>query len=121
MLSDVCITCHAKCGTLYTVYMQSLACYMHVTCCHVVCGMLRAGGGSKDARDMRNMEMERRLREGEDVAESWTQLGGFEKYTKVSLRQVVVLLATGHKNTRVRVVDVIVVCRIYCYSHCCIN
>lgn len=54
---------------------------MSVTHLHaLVC----AGGGSKDARDMRDMEMERRLRAGEQISEPWTQLGGFEKYTKVN-------------------------------------
>ena len=32
---------------------------------------------------MRDMEMERRLRAGEEGSESWKELGGFEKYTKV--------------------------------------
>jgi hypothetical protein len=33
---------------------------------------------------MRTMEMERRLREGEQVSEDWRErTGGFEKYTKV--------------------------------------
>ena len=41
-------------------------------------------GGDKDARDMRDMEMERRLREGKDTG-SWTGSVGFEKHTKVSL------------------------------------
>ena len=40
-------------------------------------------GGDKDARDMRDMEMERRLREGRDT-ETWTGMAGFEKHTKVS-------------------------------------
>ena len=42
-----------------------------------------SGGGSKDALDMRTMEMERRLRVGEELSESWREPGGFEKYTKV--------------------------------------
>lgn len=42
-----------------------------------------AGGGSRDALDMRSMELERRLRAGEQVSESWREPGGFEKYTKV--------------------------------------
>ena len=41
-----------------------------------------ADGGDKDARDMRDMEMERRLREGKDTV-PWTGLAGFEKHTKV--------------------------------------
>ena len=42
------------------------------------------GGGNKDARDMRNIEMERRLRKGENMTATWKEPGGFEKYTKVS-------------------------------------
>ena len=41
-------------------------------------------GGNKDARDMRDMEMERRLRDGED-SQPWKELGGFEKHTKVRM------------------------------------
>ena len=44
-----------------------------------------AGGGSKDANDLRDMEMEKRLRAGEEGCEPWRELGGFEKYTKVCL------------------------------------
>lgn len=40
------------------------------------------GGGDKDARDLREMEMERRLREGRDTG-TWTGVAGFEKHTKV--------------------------------------
>lgn len=39
-------------------------------------------GGDKDARDMRDMAMERRLRDGEDTG-TWTGVAGFEKHTKV--------------------------------------
>ena len=41
-------------------------------------------GGDKDARDMRDMEMERRLRDGEDTG-TWTGVAGFERHTKVRL------------------------------------
>ena len=41
-----------------------------------------ADGGDKDARDMRDMAMERRLRDGEDTG-TWTGVAGFEKHTKV--------------------------------------
>lgn len=41
-----------------------------------------AEGGDKDARDMRDMVMERRLRDGEDTG-TWTGMAGFEKHTKV--------------------------------------
>ena len=44
------------------------------------------GGGTKDARDMRVMEKERRRRAGEEDTGTWQhQPGAFEKYTKVSL------------------------------------
>ena len=49
-------------------------------------------GGDKDARDMRDMEMERRLREGRDT-ETWTGMAGFEKHTKVSTSCIYYTLA----------------------------
>lgn len=47
---------------------------------------VHAGGGTKDARDMRAMELERRLRVGEvEDTGTWRhQPGAFEKYTKVN-------------------------------------
>lgn len=50
---------------------------------HACIAWVLAGGGSKDARDMREMEMERRLRAGEELTGSWRNLGAFEKHTKV--------------------------------------
>ena len=44
--------------------------------------VLCIGGGDKDACDAREMEMERRLRDGEDVG-TWRGIAGFEKHTKV--------------------------------------
>lgn len=51
---------------------------------HPCMDMLIIGAGSKDAVDMRSMEVERRLRGGEQMSECWREPGGFEKYTKVS-------------------------------------
>ena len=50
----------------------------------VVCNscVVLLAGGNKDARDMREMEKEQRLREGE-CSESWKGVAGFEKHTKV--------------------------------------
>lgn len=39
-------------------------------------------GGDKDARDLREMVVERRLREGKEVSNQ-RRLGGFERHTKV--------------------------------------
>ncbi len=43
-----------------------------------------AAGGGRDARDMRNMDLESRLRDGKSTA-SWKEMGGFEKHTKVAI------------------------------------
>ena len=44
---------------------------------------MHVGGGDKDASDLKDMEMERRLRQGEDIG-TWRGIAGFERHTTVS-------------------------------------
>lgn len=73
-MSMTCILEHLAIAIIYLFIIFGMLACMHAC----------AGGGSKDARDMRDMEMEKRLRAGEVESGSWRGLGAFEKYTKVS-------------------------------------